>query len=415
MTDPITPATVLIVDDTPENLTLLQKVLKDGYIIRVATSGIQALEVVRSHPVDIILLDIMMPEMDGLETCRRLKEDPLTRDIPVIFVTSLGEVDYEIKGFALGAVDFITKPIRVPVVRARVKTHLALFDQNRALANLVQERTAELTAKQSQLEAINLSLQQRVDETVAELRQRDKAMISQSRQAAMGEMIGNIAHQWRQPLNALAVLLVNIQQAEQYNELTADYLADCVKDGSKLIQKMSTTINDFSNFFIPDKEALLFSAIDQINSAVSLLRAAFAHQNISIALEIDNDLMLTGFPNEYSQVLLNLLSNAKDAIKGCDGVEGKVFIRLYEHEGFGCVSVSDNGGGIDPEVIDKIFEPYFSTKNMGTGIGLYMSKMILEKSMNGTIEAYNIEGGAEFTVRTPLTRKFTEDRLITPI
>jgi signal transduction histidine kinase len=112
--------------------------------------------------------------------------------------------------------------------------------------------------------------------------------------------------------------------------------------------------------------------------------------------------MLTGFPHEYSQVLLNLLNNAKDAINSCNRVEGKVIIRLYEHDGFGCVSISDNGGGIGLDVIDKIFEPYFSTKNMGTGIGLYMSKMTLERSMNGTITAENIDGGAEFIVVTPL-------------
>jgi signal transduction histidine kinase len=223
----------------------------------------------------------------------------------------------------------------------------------------------------------------------------------------MGEMIGNIAHQWRQPLNALAGLLVNIQQAYQYNELTADYLDDCVKNGGRLIQKMSSTINDFRNFFIPDKQAELFSAHEQINIAVSLVEAAFAMHNISITREVDNDLMLTGLPNEYSQVLLNLLSNAKDAINGCDGLEGKVTIRLYEHDGCGCVAIGDNGGGINPEVIGRIFEPYFTTKKLGTGIGLYMSKMIIEQSMHGTITAENIDGGAEFVIVIPLERSLT--------
>ena len=262
-----------------------------------------------------------------------------------------------------------------------------------------------LAVKQSQLEALNNSLQARVEETVAELRQKDQMLISQSRQAAMGEMIGNIAHQWRQPINALAMLLINIQQSYQFNEMTAEYLDKSVMEGNRLIQKMSTTINDFRNFFMPDKEAVLFSARDQINSAVTLVESAFKSKNISIALEAENDLMLTGFPNEYSQVLLNLLSNAKDAITSCDGLEGKVTIRLYQRDAFGCVTVSDNGGGIDAQVIDKIFEPYFSTKSMGTGIGLYMSKMIIEKSMNGTIEARNSQGGAEFTVASPLERE----------
>lgn len=136
--------TVLIVDDTPDNISLLKATLMDEYNIKVATRGMKALEIARSMPVDIILLDVMMPEMDGFETCRLLKEDPLTRRIPVIFVTARGEVNDESTGFSCGGVDYITKPIRASVVRARIKTHLALYDQNRALEYRVQERTAEL-------------------------------------------------------------------------------------------------------------------------------------------------------------------------------------------------------------------------------------------------------------------------------
>ena len=140
----ITKPTVLIVDDTPLNISLLIAALKDDYIIRVATRGAQAIDICLSMPVDIILLDVMMPEMDGFETCRRLKENPKFSSIPVIFVTARGEIEDESLGFACGAVDYITKPIRAAIVRARVKTHLALHDQNHALSCLVQERTDEL-------------------------------------------------------------------------------------------------------------------------------------------------------------------------------------------------------------------------------------------------------------------------------
>jgi putative two-component system response regulator len=138
------PACVLIVDDIPHNISLLNAALIDDYVIKVATRGKHAIDICQSMPVDIILLDVMMPEMDGFETCRHLKEDPRTRSIPIIFVTARGEVQDEAMGFACGAVDYITKPIQASIVRARVKTHLALYDQNRALEYLVQERTAEL-------------------------------------------------------------------------------------------------------------------------------------------------------------------------------------------------------------------------------------------------------------------------------
>ena len=266
-----------------------------------------------------------------------------------------------------------------------------------------RKRAEELVHEQAgQLEALNRSLQIRIDEAVAEIRRKDQVMISQSRQAAMGEMIGNIAHQWRQPLNALAMVLGNIKSAFQYNELTEQYLDKAVDTGDRLLQKMSTTINDFSNFFRPDKEILHFSAREQINHAVALVETSLINQNISVYLDAPQDLTLTGFPNEYSQVLLNLLANARDAIKESAVPEGRITIRLYLQDGQGIVSVSDNGGGIDSAVIDKIFEPYFSTKEMGTGIGLYMSKMIVERNMNGTITAHNIEGGTEFIIGTPL-------------
>jgi putative two-component system response regulator len=140
----ITPAIVLVVDDTPQNISLLNAALKDDYTIKVATSGAKAIDICLSMPVGIILMDVMMPEMDGFETCRRLKENPKTSSIPVIFVTSRGEIEDESLGFTCGAVDYITKPIRAAIVRARVKTHLALHDQNHALSCLVQERTNEL-------------------------------------------------------------------------------------------------------------------------------------------------------------------------------------------------------------------------------------------------------------------------------
>lgn len=145
--------TVLIVDDTPDNISLLKAALMDAYSIKVATRGLKAIEIARAMPVDIILLDVMMPEMDGFETCRRLKQDPMTRAIPVIFVTARGEIADEATGFRCGGVDYLTKPISASIVRARVKTHLALYDQNRTLEEKVRERTTEI--EETRLEILN--------------------------------------------------------------------------------------------------------------------------------------------------------------------------------------------------------------------------------------------------------------------
>jgi len=147
------PASVLIVDDTPQNISLLNATLMDEYSVTIATSGKQAIDICLNMKIDIILMDVMMPEMDGFETCRRLKDNPLTRAIPIIFVTARGEIEDESMGFACGAVDYITKPIRAAIVRARVNTHLTLFNLNRSLELMVQQRTAEL--RETRLEILH--------------------------------------------------------------------------------------------------------------------------------------------------------------------------------------------------------------------------------------------------------------------
>lgn len=259
-----------------------------------------------------------------------------------------------------------------------------------------------LALKQSELEMLNHSLESRIRQAVAELRQKDQVMILQSRQAAMGEMINNIAHQWRQPLNALGLVLADIKDAHAFNELNQAYLEQSVETGNRLVQQMSATINDFRNFFRPDKERVIFSARRQISEALSLVEESFSNSHIAIRFSPDDDVALYGYPNEFSQVFLNLLSNGREAILASGATSGAICVRLAALDDLGCVTVRDTGGGIPAEIMHKIFEPYFSSKPLGTGIGLYMSKMIIERNMQGRIEAKNVDGGAEFTIYMPL-------------
>lgn len=279
---------------------------------------------------------------------------------------------------------------------------LSMTGRTAVIEKRVHEQTLEVSRAKAQLERLNQSLQERVNDSVSALRQQDQILISQSRQAAMGEMIGNIAHQWRQPLNALAMLITNIQLAQHDNELTNEYLDESAETANRLIQKMSATITDFRNFFSPDKEIVTFSALEQIAQTEGLVHAAFKNSNISINVDGSRDIKLLGFPNEFSQVLLNLLDNAKDAMLDKGFLPGRIDITLEDKNEMGVVTVRDNGGGIADAVLDKIFEPYFSTKKMGTGIGLYMSKMIIERSMGGTITAQNVKGGCEFNIAVPM-------------
>ena len=230
----------------------------------------------------------------------------------------------------------------------------------------------------------------------------ERAMMHQARLAAMGEMLGHIAHQWRQPLNALSMLLANLRDAVRLGERDPEALEGSFTKGNSLIQKMSATINDFRNFFRPDKQMVPFSALHQARAALGLMESSLVAANVAVQIEAEGDLELLGFPNEYSQVLLNLLSNGLQAIQAAHAAGGHLRIRLWAADGLGCLTVTDDGTGLPADHLDRIFDPFFTTRETGTGLGLYMSRQIIEGNMGGQISARNLDQGAEFTVRVPL-------------
>ncbi len=255
-------------------------------------------------------------------------------------------------------------------------------------------------AAEAALSEMNTTLEHRVADTVRKSMEHERLLIQQSRLAAMGEMIGNIAHQWRQPLNALALLQANIKDAFDYGDLDRENMARFNEDGQRLIQKMSSTIDDFRDFFRPNREKIEFPLHEAIADALKIIGASFHNHNIEIVFPATEEIRVIGYPNEFSQVLLNVLNNAKEAMRErC--VHGGVIDILAERDGATIrVMVRDNGGGIPEGVLPRIFEPYYTTKEKGTGIGLYMSRMIMEH-MNGAIEARNVGEGAEFKLTLP--------------
>jgi len=263
------------------------------------------------------------------------------------------------------------------------------------------EDISEWVRSEKALADLNTHLNQRVAEEVEKNRRLDQVLIAQGRQAAMGEMIGHIAHQWRQPLGALGLVISNIRDAHRLGRLTTEFMEQSRNDSQRLIQKMSSTINDFMNFFRQNKEEARFSVLDQVHQSLALVDASFKHNRIVVSVE-GASFEVWGSANEFSQVLLNLLSNAKDAILDSRPEGGSVTIRLEQGGPEGVVRILDNGGGIPAGILDRIFDPYFSTKELGTGIGLYMSRTIVVRSLKGRIEARNIDGGAEISLHLPL-------------
>lgn len=252
---------------------------------------------------------------------------------------------------------------------------------------------------EEQLRELNTTLDHRVQEEVAKNLEQERLLIQQSRLATMGEMIGNIAHQWRQPLNALGLLIANIKDAYDYQELDEKALEESVAKGRQYIEKMSTTIDDFRNFFKPNKQKVDFNLRKAIEDTLSLVSHGFKNNNITVSVE-GEDVVAHGFPNEFTQVMLNLLNNAKDALLERNTPHGQIEIRLGSNEDNAFVTIKDNAGGIPDDILPKIFDPYFTTKEKGTGIGLYMSRMIMEH-MDGSVVASNLDGKAEFKLVLP--------------
>lgn len=253
---------------------------------------------------------------------------------------------------------------------------------------------------EGELRKLNESLERRVQEEVAKNREKDAMLIQQSRLATMGEMMHNVAHQWRQPLSALSLILSNIKDDFEWGEMNRESLERQVGTGIMLSQKMSSTIDDFRNFFRPDHAASRFSLKDSITEVLNLVEPSFRHNEIKVIADTAEDIVVEGFANEFSQVLLNVLTNAKDVLVNRKG-DGVVRISAARNNGMGEVRIRDNGGGIPEEALPKIFDPYFTTKETGSGIGLYMSRMIMGH-MHGQITARNIDGGAEFTISIPV-------------
>jgi len=254
------------------------------------------------------------------------------------------------------------------------------------LARMVNEKTKELRE-------LNKNLEKKVEYEVEQSRKKDEIMFRQSRLAAMGEMVGNIAHQWRQPLNAIVLIIQSFQMKKMLGKLDDEFIDSQVDEGIKLATSMSKTIDDFRNFFKPNKIEEYFSVKKTIEESMSLVGHYYEKLDINMNLVCENDFETLGYPNEFSQVMMNLFSNAKDILKDKERNRNiEIVVNIDEDKKEGVISVIDNGGGISEEVQNRMFEPYFTTKHQssGTGIGLYMSKEIIEKQMNGSIWSENV-------------------------
>lgn len=283
--------------------------------------------------------------------------------------------------------------------------------QKNALRNINATLEVKVEEKTNQLEILNDKLKKKFKDEVRKNRKRDQMLYSQSKMAAMGEMIGNIAHQWRQPLSSISTIASGSVIKIDYNTLKEE---DLKKDLNKIIdttKHLSSTIDDFRNFFIDNKEVEKFDLVSLMEKNINLVNASMQNNYIKVITNF-NKVEIKAIKNELLQAVLNILNNARDAV--ITQIEGKriIVIDIYKEDNEACIVIKDSGGGISKENLEKIFQPYFTTKekSLGTGVGLYMTKQILVTHMNGKISVNNEEfiiddviyNGASFKISLPL-------------
>jgi len=405
--------TLLYVEDEEKLRENIADMLSDDIKkLYVAKNGDEALDLYKKFDdIDLIISDVQMPRMNGLDMARKVKS--INKTMPIIFTTAFTDSEYLMKAIEIGVDKYIKKPVDMSLLYEAIEQVCEPIHQRRQIEMMNVTLEKKIIEKTAQLRELNDNLQERVEEEVSENRKKDRILIQQSRFSEMGEMIENIAHQWRQPLNTITLLTANAQFKHQLGKLEDDEFERTFNEIESLMQYLSQTINDFRSFFQPDRERANFNLEDTISRSLTLTEASFEYNHIKVHKKIDQlNIKYLGFPNELSQVFLNILNNSRDAMIEQNVKKKNVLFRLRQESKKIIIQINDNAGGLPENIISKIFDPYFTTKTgtKGTGLGLSMCKEIIEGHMNGTLSASNAHFevdnqrffGAQFTIELPL-------------
>ncbi len=377
------------------------------------------------HPQEQRVLGILETDFSLSSVDENIRKQTIEITIYAIVFMSISPIIwyFVLRRFILNPVSTLSSAMKkVSEGDLEQKAIISSQDEMRLLADTFNVMTEDLKTAREKMENWTKTLEQKISDETKKRMLQEQILIQQSRLAAMGEMISAIAHNWRQPLSATGLIIQDFKDAYEHGELSREYLEAKVKKGVEIVEHMSRTIDDFRNFFRPDKEKMPFDTMGAAGEVLSLMSAQLKANNIHYRLichthgktfDDFQDIIIceaktiTGYKNEFEHVILNLINNAKDAIleRIDNGLmprdeEGMIGFDFYNEEGKVIIKISDNGGGIPEEIIDRIFDPYFTTKEQGrgTGIGLYMSKMIIENNMGGRIHVENIKDGAVFVI-----------------
>lgn len=390
---------ILVVDDVEANRVSLQYLIHeylDEVELFLAASGEEALKITYTNEIDIIILDIQMPGLDGFDTAKFLKSNPKTQNIPIIFLTAaFKEEEFKQKGFEIGAIDYLTKPIENLQFINKLKLYIQVIIINKQLIQ-VNNNLYEALSKE-------IELKEKIQKQQLEL-------VEQSKMAALGEMIGNIAHQWRQPLSVISTCASGMQINMELGLSTLDDNLTNTNMIIKTTQELSNTIETFRDFTHNDK-LTEFDLSELITTGIETQASIIEQNHINVVTDFEENVKVLNFPNSLLQAMINIFINAKEALESKDD-DKYIFISSKIVEDQVVINIKDNAGGIKTENLNKIFEPYFTTKHQshGVGLGLNVVYKIIKDSMYGKIKVrnnrFNYEDkefeGAEFIVTIPL-------------
>ena len=422
--------TILVVDDNPTNIQVLFDLLSEtGYRVAIAKSGENALQRLQSYLPDLILLDVMMPGIDGFETCRRLKAAPETQDIPVIFMTALADTVDKVKGLNLGAVDYITKPIQHEEVLARIRVHLQLQNLRKTLEQKVAERTAELTQALEDLKSTQVQL------------------VQNEKMSSLGQLVAGVAHEINNPVS---FIYGNLSHLKNYTQDLLDFVQLYQKHYPDPVPEIQVKAQEIEpEYLYEDLTKVLGSmqvGIDRIREIVLSLRN-FSRtdetgiQAVDIHAGIESTLLILQhrlkpspdrseikvirnygkipvvecYPSQLNQVFMNIFSNSIDALEECSLKQCNPPATLeistdVTADNWVKIRIADNGPGFEAEVANKLFEPFFTTKAIGkgTGLGLSISRQIVVEKHKGKIQCHSVPSeGSEFMIEIPCQQRYT--------
>lgn len=397
---------ILVVDDKKENLELMTNILeKEGYDVAFAMDGEKAIRIASLYQPDLILLDVMMPGIDGFETCRMMKSLNELRDIPVIFVTGRIDVSDIVQAFEIGAVDYVTKPIRHEEICARVTTHIQL----RKLMTIRDKLINQLRNQNIDLERLALVKEEQLERTV--------------KLSHLGELVGELTHELGTPLGIVNTAISSLSDKNAKlslnlieNKLSKSNLKTYLDSSSDAFDIIMSSVDYAGKLVTSFKQIVVgefseaktrFELLQFLESIIHILTPRLKRTQQQIDIRCRADLVVVSYAGALSQVLINLINNS--LIHAFDDeIQGEIVIEAKAQDNNVVITVSDDGKGIESEQTTKVFDKYFTTRmgEGGSGLGLFIVRNLVVDSLGGTIECHSALGkGTTFTIVFPQNRE----------